>query len=115
MQNGRLQLFALFGACVVAVWLFAPVLRVWETLLVGTALALGIAATVGMVLVRTKWAKAGTVWGDGSLFRVAQGVGLALFVYGSVQASTPLIFVGALCFAVGSIIEISKARLHRST
>jgi hypothetical protein len=114
MRNDRIQVIVLFAMSMVAVWLLGPPLRLWEILVVGIASGLGVGATVGMVLVRAGWVSAGGAWGDGSLFRVAQGVGVAVLAYGSVRSANTPIAVGALLFAVGSIIEIWRARLKRS-
>jgi hypothetical protein len=114
MRNDRVQVIVLFAISMVAVCLLGRPLRSWEILVVGAATGLGVGAIVGMVLVRAGWVDAGGAWGDGSLFRVAQGVGVAVFTYGSVRRATPPMTVGALLFAVGSIIEIRRARLKRS-
>jgi hypothetical protein len=114
MRNDRIQVLVLFSISMVAVWLFGRQLRSWEILALGFAMGLGVGAIVGMVLVRAGWVNAGGAWGDGSLFRVAQGVGAAAFTYGAVRRATAPLTVGALLFAVGSIIEIRRARLKRS-
>lgn len=114
MRNDRIQVIVLFAMSMVAVWLMGPPLRSWEILLVGAAWGLGVGSAVGMVLVRAGWVNPGGAWGDGSPFRVAQGVGVTVFTYGSVRRATALMTVGALLFAVGSIIEIRRARLKRS-
>ena len=114
MRNDRIQVIVLFAISMVAVWLVGRPLRSWEILVFGAATGLGVGAIVGMVLVRAGWVNAGDAWGDGSLFRVAQGVGVAVFTYGSVRRATALMTAGALLFAVGSIIEIRRARLKRS-
>ena len=113
MRNDRIQVIVLFAISMVAVWLLGRPLS-WEILVFGAATGLGVGAIVGMVLVRAGWVNAGGAWGDGSLFRVAQGVGVAVFTYGSVRRATALMTAGALLFAVGSIIEIRRARLKRS-
>ena len=114
MRNDRVQVIVLFAISMVAVCLLGRPLRSWEILVVGAATGLGVGAIVGMVLVRAGWVDAGGAWGDGSMFRVAQGVGVAVFTYGSVRRATAPMTVGALLFAVGSIIEIRRARLKRS-
>jgi hypothetical protein len=115
MRNDRIQVIVLFAISIVAVWLLGRQLRSWEILVLGAATGLGVGAVVGMVLVRGGWVNAGSAWGDGSLFRAAQGVGVAVFTYGSVRRATAPLTVGALLLAVGSIIEIRRGRLKRST
>jgi O-antigen/teichoic acid export membrane protein len=115
MRQDRVQVVVLFAMCIAVVWLLGPPLRSWEILVVGTGAGLGVGAIIGMVLVGAGRVKAGGAWGDGSLFRVAQGVGVALLAYGLIRPANGLITLGAVLFAVGSIIEIRHARVKRST
>jgi hypothetical protein len=113
MKNNKIQLLVLLGAGIVGTWLVQPVLRLWEVLLIGAASAIGVGAILGTLLIKGGFLRPGGIWGDGSVFRVAQGIGLAMFVYGSVRNSTTLIGIGALGLAIGSILEMRRSRLQR--
>jgi hypothetical protein len=115
MRQDRVQVAVLFAMCIAVAWLWSPPLRSWEILVVGAGAGLGVGAIIGAVLVRAGWVNAGGAWGDGSLFRVAQGVGVALLVYGSIRPATGPLALGAVLFAVGSIIEIRHTRVKRRT
>jgi hypothetical protein len=108
MRPDRIQVMALLAVCVAAAWIFDPALRLWEILVVGIATALWVAPTLAAVLIRMGVIESGTAWGDGSWSRAAQGLGVALLVYGSVGALTALVTVGSILLAAGVIIEIRQ-------
>jgi hypothetical protein len=91
-------------------WFVGPMRDPFGLAFLAVALALGALAIASPLLLKARIVRAGRIWGDGSLDRPLQGLGIALLAWGGVLGVQVVLVLGSVALAVGSVIEIVRNR-----
>lgn len=115
MQKSLLLIVASLLLSSAVLWFIQPTREPFDLALLAAACAIGGLAVASPLLLKAGIVRPGRVWGDGSLERPLQGLGVALLAWGGVIGSQRVFVLGAVGLAAGSIVEIVRNRRRRLT
>lgn len=113
MTKSRLLVAASLLLSTAVLWFVQPTRQPLALAFLAVACAVGVLAVASPLLLKARVVGSGRVWGDGSIDRPLQGLGVAVLAWGGVIGSQLVFVLGAIGLAAGSIVEIVRNRRHR--